>query len=197
MKQRKILAGIIVVLFLAVAVLAVFVVQSRKKVQASEQEEVDVSAVTSILLQSIDKNYPPTPKEVLKYYSEITCCFYNDGITEEQLIGLADRALELYDDELVANMSREQYLEDLKQDILQFSSQDIVVSGYTVTNSADVEYFRENGDDCARLYVTYRLRQKTEFIYTTEVFIMRKDADGHWKIFGWTLAPEEEVSEDE
>jgi hypothetical protein len=57
----------------------------------------------------------------------------------------------------------------------------------------DVEEFVVDGRECARLYVTYRLRQGTEYIYSNEVFILRKDENGHWKILGWELLEEEEV----
>ena len=63
----------------------------------------------------------------------------------------------------------------------------------TVSASTDVEEFVVDGRECARLYVTYRLRQGTEYIYSNEVFIMRKDENGHWKILGWELLEEEEV----
>ena len=32
-------------------------------------------------------------------------------------------------------------------------------------------------------------------MYSNEVFIMRKDEDGHWKIYGFDLAKEEDMGD--
>ena len=192
MKKKTTIIGIIGIVAIAVAVIVVFWMQSKKQETPSEPE-VDVSQVMEVLLRDIDKSYPPTPKEVLKYYSEITCCFYNEALTQEQLEQLAERSYVMYDDELKDNMPFEKYKENLQQEVLSFQAQKIVVSRYSVSAAADVERFREDGFEWARLYATYRLRQGTDYMYTNEVFIMRKDDDGHWKIYGFELANEEDM----
>lgn len=189
---RKILVIVIVVLFVAV-ILGLFIYMNNKPQSGSMEEEVVISNVDNVVLRNLDINYPPTPKEVLKYYSEITVCFYEENLSEADLVRLAQTARKLYDAELCADMTEEEYLVSLREDILEFDSLGIVVSGYTVSSSMDVEEFVVDGRECARLYVTYRLRQGTEYIYSNEVFIMRKDENGHWKILGWELLEEEEV----
>ncbi len=191
-KKTTVIIGIIGIIAIAVMVIVVFWVQN-KKAEVPTEPEVDVSAVSEILLKDISKAYPPTPKEVLKYYSEITCCFYNEDLTQEQLEDLAKRSYLLYDDELKDNMPFDTYMQNLTQEILSFQSQKIVLSGYSVSAAADVERFSEDGFEWARLYATYRLRQGTEYMYSNEVFIMRKDNAGHWKIYGFDLAKEENM----
>lgn len=184
------IVGIAAIILLAGGIVALYLYQNKQAEQV-EEAEVDVSALAELLLRDIDRNYPPTPKEVLKYYSEITCCFYNDELTQDQFEALAKRSYEMYDEELKANMPIEQYLADLQEDILEFRGQSIVVSGYSVSASADVDRFSEDGFEWARLYATYRLRQGTEYIYSNEVFVLRKDEDSHWKIYGFELAENE------
>ncbi len=190
--SRKILVLVIVVLFVS-AILGLFIFMNNKPQNGSVQDEVVISNVDNVVLRNLEINYPPTPKEVLKYYSEITMCFYEENLSEEDLVRLAQTARKLYDAELCADVTEEEYLASLREDILEFNSLGIVVSGYTVSASTDVEEFVVDGRECARLYVTYRLRQGTEYIYSNEVFILRKDEDGHWKILGWELLEEEEV----
>lgn len=190
--SRKILVILIVVLFVS-AILGLFIYVNNKPQSGSLEDDVVISNVDNVVLRNLDINYPPTPKEVLKYYSEITMCFYEENLSEEDLVRLAQTARKLYDAELCADITEEEYLASLREDILEFNSLGIVVSGYTVSASTDVEEFVVDGRECARLYVTYRLRQGTEYIYSNEVFIMRKDEDGHWKILGWELLEEEEV----
>ena len=191
-KRYKSIVVIIVVLFV-LAVLGAFVYLNNRPTTAGDEEEVVISNVDNVVLRNLEMNYPPTPKELLKYYSEITVCFYEENLSEEDLTRLAQTARKLYDDELCAGVTEEEYIASLREDILEFNSMGVVVSGYTVSASTDVEEFVVDGRDCARLYVTYRLRQGTEYIYSSEVFIMRKDEDGHWKILGWDLLEEEEV----
>ena len=190
--SRKILVILIVVLFVS-AILGLFIYVNNKPQSGNVEDDVVISNVDNVVLRNLDINYPPTPKEVLKYYSEITMCFYEENLSEEDLVRLAQTARKLYDAELCADVTEEEYLASLREDILEFNSLGIVVSGYTVSASTDVEEFVVDGRECARLYVTYRLRQGTEYIYSNEVFIMRKDEDGHWKILGWELLEEEEV----
>lgn len=190
--SRKILVILIVVLFVS-AILGLFIYVNNKPQSGSVEDDVVISNVDNVVLRNLDINYPPTPKEVLKYYSEITMCFYEENLSEEDLVRLAQTARKLYDAELCADVTEEEYLASLREDILEFNSLGIVVSGYTVSSSTDVEEFVVDGRECARLYATYRLRQGTEYIYSNEVFIMRKDENGHWKILGWELLEEEEV----
>ena len=190
---RKIMVVAIVILFIT-ALLGLFIYLNNKP-QSNEEEEIVISQVDNIVLRNLDLNYPPTPKEVLKYYSEITVCLYQENLTEEELVKLAQTARKLYDADLCASMTEEEYIESLREDVLEFNSMKLVVSGYTVSASTDVFYFQQDEYECAKLYATYRLRQGTEYIYSNEVFIMRKDEDGHWKILGWELLDEEEVEE--
>lgn len=192
-KKRKILSVIIVIL-LVVAILGLFVYISNKP-QTEELQEVAITPIDEVVLRDLDMYYPPTPKEVLKYYSEITVCLYQQELTEEDLRRLAQTARKLYDAELCAGVTEEEYIESLREDVLEFNSIGIVVSGYTVSASTDVEEFEIDGREYARLYATYRLRQGTEYIYSNEVFIMRRDDDGHWKILGWELLEDDEVEE--
>lgn len=196
MKFRKVLVTIIVILMAAVVVIGAYVMINRKNAQKSNaEEEVTISKVQEVLYHNLEKNYPPTPKEVLKFYSELTICFYNPDIVEEDMEKLALKARELYDDELLASQPEGEYVENVKNDILSFQSQNLVISGYSVSPAVDVEYFSQDGYEWARLYATYRLRQGTEYIYSNEVFLLRKDENKHWKIYGWALVQEDESAE--
>lgn len=190
-KKKKLnIKGIVVVIILAVLVLLYYYHLSNKQAPPSEDEYVQSTAVQEVLGRNLIVNYPPTPKEVVRYYSEISKCFYNEEYTEEELEDLAKQAQGLYDDDLIANKSWEQYLEDLQIDIQTFEQLNYTIESYSLSSSIDIENskFKQDGYEWARVYCNYTLRQGTERFYTSEVFILRKDEDGHWKIFGWDLA---------
>ncbi len=73
-----------------------------------DNDDVVVSAVQNVLLRNLDNDYPATPKELVKYYGDITKCLYNENYSEEQLAQMADKMIALYDDELAENNPRDQ-----------------------------------------------------------------------------------------
>ena len=81
-----------------------------------KEEETVVTAVQDVLLKNLDDDYPPTPREVLKYYSDITKCLYNEEYTESQLEQMADKLLALFDTELAENNPIYQYIMDLNNE---------------------------------------------------------------------------------
>ena len=186
MKRFRGTKGIIIFLILICMLLCYYFYLSNRKEEAKD-EVVETSVVQEVLLRDLSRNYPASPKEVIKYYSELTMCFYNEEHTEEELKQLADRAMELYDEDLAAHQT-ESYYSDLKADIAEFAQGGIQVSSYKVSSSTDVDYFNSGDYECASLYCTYTLRKGTELQAVEERFILRKDAEGHWKILGWEEA---------
>lgn len=191
-KNAQGIKGMIIMLVLLALILGYYAYLSNRS-KKDKSEEVVISAVQEVLMRDMEKNYPPTPKEVLKYYSELTQCFYNEELTEEELRDLGMRARELYDDELVANQTEEEYLSDLEFDVASFHSKGLTVFSFSTSSSTDVEEFTMDGRKWARLYCIYNLRQGSDMLSTQEVFLMRKDEDGHWKIYGWDLVENEET----
>lgn len=188
MKRSSGVKIIIIVIILAAIVLGYFYYVGNRSRQQTE-EAVVATVVQSVLLRDLEHNYPPTPKEVVKYYSEITECFYNEDYSDEELAQLASKIQYLYDVELVANKTQEQYMQDLRNDIAEMRGKKYTIASYEVSASTDVEYFTQGEYSCARLYCTYYLRQPNSGtrVASLERFVLRQDQDGHWKILGWEL----------
>lgn len=192
MKKFKLSTSIIIIVVSVALIVGVFLLIMNRNAKDDEPTEVEITAVQNVLLRNMENDYPPTPKEVLKYYSDITQCFYAGGYTDEELEQLALRAWELYDEDLQANQDYDIYLEDLKAEIASYREKDWNISSYSTSSSTDVEEFERDGDEWAQLYAFYNVRQSTQIVKVTELFLMRKDDDGHWKIYGWQLANPEE-----
>lgn len=189
MKSSKVVKTVIIVVVLAAVILAYYYYLGHRTRRQEVEEAAVATVVQSVLMRDLEHNYPPTPKEVVKYYAEITECFYNETYSDEELVQLANKIQMLYDAELVANKTQEQYLEDLRNDIAEMKGKQLVIASYEVSASTDVEEFTQDGYSCARLYCTFYLRQpgNGSRVPSLERFILRKDEDGHWKIFGWEL----------
>lgn len=179
--------GFIIGLILIGLVLGYFYYLSVKKQDTDAGEEVEISAVQEVLLRDLDKSYPPSPREVLKYHGQIMQCLYSEEYTEEELEQLAVKALELYDDELALNQTPQQYLDNLRWDIDQWKEEETIVSSYSLPSSTDVEFFSEDGYNWARLYFGLNLRKGTQRSISNVVYLLRKNDEGHWKIYGWKL----------
>lgn len=185
MKKFKMSTSIIIIVVSVAVIVGIYLLISNYLAKDDGPTEVEITAVQNVLLRNLENDYPPTPKEVLKYYSDITQCFYAGGYTDEELIALADRALELYDGELRANQDYDTYIADLKLEISQYKEKDWSISSYSTSPSTEVEEFERDGYEWAQLYAFYNVRQSTQIVRVTELFLMRKDEAGRWKIYGW------------
>ncbi len=187
------LKSVIVVAVLALLiVLAYYNVANRKK--PPKEETTTVTAVQEVLLRNLDKNYPPSPKEVVKYYSDLTRVLYNENCTDDEIEELAERALQIYDDDLAGNQEWNRYITDLKSEIATKKSQEYAIMSYSISASTDVNYFTKDQYECASLYCTYNIRNGAVPGTVEELFILRRDEAGHWKILGWDLTSNADVS---
>ncbi|MCR5734491.1 MAG: hypothetical protein K6G22_07805 [Lachnospiraceae bacterium] len=186
MKKSANVVKIIVVAVFCVLLIGLFAfLVNRRPSQADTTTRL--TPVQELLSQNLYGNYPPTPKEVVKLYSEYTRCFYGEKYTDEELEALALKSRELLDEELVDGQTDADYLESLKTDIARYKSENRSISSYSVSSAADVEYNTFDGYDWAMLGCIYSMRIGKTIAPVNETYLLRKDASGHWKIYGWKL----------
>lgn len=187
MKRFKGTKGIILLCILVCLVIGYyFYLSNRENPKEPAAAEIEVLTMSQkTLARDLENNYPPSPREVVKYFSEITQCFYNEEHDEEELKALGLKMREIYDDELVANQTEEEYLDLLQKDINEYKANDRTISNYSPSSSVDVETFSQDGYEWARMYCVYEIKQDSFLYQTTLCFMMRKDEDSHYKIYGW------------
>lgn len=183
------------VLFLCVIIILLGYYLVTLKGKQNNEEEVVFTKVQNVLLRDLERSYPPTPKEVVIYFSELTQCLHNEEYSEEELEQMAKQIQGLYDGELVANKDEEAYMTDLRSEVTVFKASNSAISSFTPSSSTDVFYFTEEDRECARLYCTYNIRTGTVMQKSEHVFVLRKDEEGHWKILGWDLVDDEAAGE--
>ena len=183
------------VLFLCVIIILLGYYLVTLKGKQNKEEEVVFTKVQNVLLRDLERSYPPTPKEVVIYFSELTQCLHNEEYSEEELEQMAKQIQGLYDGELVANKDEEAYMTDLRSEVTVFKASNSAISSFTPSSSTDVFYFTEEDRECARLYCTYNIRTGTVMQKSEHVFVLRKDEEGHWKILGWDLVDDEAAGE--
>ena len=193
MKMFKGTKGMVILVFLVLLVLGYYFYLSNRSMP-EKTEEISVETMTvsqKILSRNLETNYPPSPREVVKYFSEITECYYNEEHTDEELRDLGLKMRGIYDDDLVANQTEEMYLSLLKSDVEEYKQNNRTISSFSPSSSVDVETFTKDGYECAKLYCVYDINQDGLLYQTTLCFILRKDEDAHYKIYGWKAVKDE------
>lgn len=147
-----------------------------------------MTPVQKALSRDLSKDYPSTVKEVVKYYTEIEKCLYNEECTEEELEQLGMQARRLYDEELLRNNEAEGYLIRLKAEIKIFREKGRRYAAISVAGSTNVDTFSEDGYEFARIHCGYTVSEKGQSYREGRVYLLRRDEHRQWKIYGWDAA---------
>ena len=176
----------IIILIVLVAVLGVFAyLQGKARSVSNEPAMTDVQKV---LFRDMSTDYPATVKEVIKYYVEIEKCFYKDSTTAEELEQLGMRARELYDADLLAINGEEFYLLNLMADVQEFKNKKRTITNVAVASSVNVDTFEEDGYEFARIGCNYYIREGGSSNIVRIIYLLRRDENRRWKIYGWDNA---------
>ena len=79
--NRASLKSGIVILMMVVAMICYYYYLSNRE-QEKQDRVVEQSVAQKLIDRDLINNYPTTPKEVIRYYSDITLCFYNEEYTD-------------------------------------------------------------------------------------------------------------------
>lgn len=148
-------------------------------------EEAKLTTSQRVLSRDLSKDYPATPKEVIKYYTEIEKCFYNEECTDSEIDALGLKARELYDKDLLEANEVGSYLVKLKEEISEFKSSKKRLTGANVAASTSVFFFEDDGYSFARIYCGYTVLDANGSTSIGRVYLLRRDENRQWKIYGW------------
>ena len=149
------------------------------------QKDATMTAVEQALSRDITTDYPPTPKEVMKYYNEIMKCYYADDTSEDDIEALGLKARGLFDQKLLDANEVGSYLISLKEDVQSYKDAKRKVTNAGVASSTNVDYYTRDGYSVARLLCTYNVNENGTSETQRIVYLLRKDSEKRWKIYGW------------
>lgn len=195
MKRFTGVKGTLILVVLVIGIVAYYGYLSNKTAEQKE-ENATLTKVQNVLLRDMEFNYPPTPKEVIKYYGDIMLCLYDGKCSENDIDKLAAKAVQLFDDDLAAHNPWAEYLLNLQSEVADYKSKGKTITSYVSAGSTSVDYFTEDGYDWARIYCTFYVRENKKSNAVNEIFLLRKDEEGRWKIFGWDLAENVKIPEE-
>lgn len=183
MKKTTTVRTTVIVLILVMMVVGYYAYLSNKS--RENRQEATLSVVQSALSRDLNKNYPPTPKEAVKYYNELLKCLYNEENNEEERLALGRKMRELYDTELQNFNEEETSLLRLEAEVTDFKKKQRRIAGINLAASTDVEFFEEDGYEFARLRCGYNMTQEGKSYLSEVMYLLRKDENRRWKIYGW------------
>ena len=155
--------------------------------QKDSGKEQELSEVEMVVSKDLEKSYPKTAREVVKFYNRILSCYYSQDYTQGQLEQMTEQARFLMDEELKENNPQKNYLQAVQAEVDSFEEDKKSISNITVEGSKEVEYKTKNGRDYAYVDVSYFMKsnkkgQKSGRV--SQTYILRKDENSNWKILG-------------
>ena len=151
------------------------------------ENSTELTKVGEVLAKDLEKDYPPTPREVIKFYDKILKCYYNEEYEQEELEEMADQARLLMDEELLKKNPKDQYMLMLEADIKDYKDNERKLVDTTVCDSKEVEYKKVDGRECAYVVSRYFVREGNTYSNSSQKYVLRKDEDGNWKILGFKM----------
>lgn len=176
----------IVIVCLVFAMLAYYAyISNRSRTQKASGEK---KVVQEVLATDLEKRYPGTVREVMKYYNQIMECLYRENCTDDEIVALGNKARELYDEELLGANPQEEYLVRLQSEVKDYRNKKRSITSSSVPSGSNVEYFKQDGYEFARILCSYTLVTDGKGNTLNTMYLLRRDANRRWKIYGWDAA---------
>lgn len=156
--------------------------------QNNTVSEEDLTEVEKVLVKDLKKDYPKTPREVVKFYNRIIKCYYSEKLSDKEIEDMVDQMLYLLDEDLLMVNPRDEYYKSVVADIEEYNSKNKRVVNTDVCDSNDVTYVDDvkdgsnEVDKLAYVNASYFINTDGKFTNTYQQFVLRQDEDGHWKI---------------
>ena len=185
--KRIVRAGIIA-LSLAVLAVGYYIYLSRMSQRTSaDNASTQQTELEQVLALDLVRDYPETPREVIKTFNRITALFYDEQLTSDQIEKLCDQMRVLMDQELAAKNPREEYIASVRVQIKNYKKSDSRLVSTKVASTSDIEKKKVGSDQMAYVEATYTIRQGKDISITHQKFALRRDHDGNYRILAFTL----------
>lgn len=156
--------------------------------QNNTVSEENLTEVEKVLVKDLKKDYPKTPREVVKFYNRIVKCYYSEKLSDKEIEDMVDQMLYLLDEDLLVVNPRDEYYRSVVADIKDYNIKNKRIVNTDVCDSNDVTYVDDvkdgsnEVDKLAYVNASYFINTDGEFTNTYQQFVLRQDDDGLWKI---------------
>lgn len=162
----------------------------------SKDEKKPNTEAQNILAKDVDRNYPATVREVVRLYSRISKCYYNETISEEEFQGLVEIQRTLFDEEFLENNPLDTFANNLQAEIDGAKAREYQIVTWWVQKQSSVKNWKDGENNFSSIIACYTMNEKGKgYTRTFEEFLLREDEKGRWKIVGWRLTDPVEIED--
>ena len=156
--------------------------------QNNAVSEEELTEVEKVLVKDLKKDYPKTPREVVKFYNRIVKCYYSEKLSNKEIEDMTEQMLCLLDEDLLMVNPADEYYKSVVNDINEYNRMNKRIVNTDVCDSNDVTYVDDvkdgtnEVDKLAYVNASYFINEDGKFTNTYQQFVLRQDEDGRWKI---------------
>ena len=185
MKESKMVKTVVLVIFICILLLGGYAYVAQRNVKSLKNHEL--KGIDRLLLYDLEKEYPHSPRDVVKLYSEMLSCVYNQKLKEDDLKNMVRQMRKLYDKELAEdiNNTEQNQINALNKEMEESGKDDHKITSFKLMEASQIEYGEVDGKQAAMVDVTYTLRYGNEYPKQSQTYILVQDDEEHWKILGW------------
>ncbi len=197
MKKRYALRNFFTIIFMvALAGFILYYYVYLGNYSKKNNEDVKSKTEVEILLEKdFNVNYPVSPRDTVKMYNRMITCLYNEeGIKDDIVEKMGVQIRGLFDEELLENNPVDTHISSLKEEVTMYHTLQKIIVTSTVDDSSVVKTWENEGKEYASLTSTYTVKHKTDYTKVFEKFLLRKDGLNRWKILGWQITDDPEIS---
>ncbi len=189
--MKNVIRVVILAICAAVLIVGYYFYLSRRGENVKEESLEPESELSKVLAKDFSKEYPETPRSVIKWYNRIIMLYYDEETTDKDVEKLCDQAMMLFDADLLQANPREFYVANVKSDITEYKDRGREIRQSSVQSSGDVEYKKIKDRDYAYVIAYYFTKEGSTYTRTYQKFALRKDETGKWKILAFKLTDED------
>jgi len=195
MKKKSSTLKIIFVMtiILLTLVLSYLYIQTRTT-PLINRKDGNKSELEILLTKDIESGYPNSPRKLVELYSRYAKGMFNEKPNDKEIETLADKIRLLFDDELLLHNPLDTYLIELKTEITSYRKANRTMMNYVIQSSDGIQYWTKDKVEYAYVIASYTLKENSDYTKIYEKFLIRKDSDGNWKILGWEIAEEVDLT---
>lgn len=187
-------------MIVAIAVLVVFayisVTSKKQEKEIKEQSKETLSEIDEAIYRNLDKSYPASVREVIKYYCEVLKCMFSGEATDKQIEQLVDKERTLFDKQLLKANDYGEFIGNRQNEIKQYKKVNSKLVKYTVGENNQVKHWKNNGKEMASIKAHIYI-SGDKFKDFSQEYTLRKDKNGKWKILAWENVTDEKKSEND
>lgn len=181
-KAKKVVRIAIVAVICAGLIVGYYMYLSNRGSKSLGEESKTNTEADNLIAKDLEKNYPTSPRAVVKMYNRIATVLYNGDYESGQLEKLADQERILMDSELKEYNPRKQFIKNLKAELKSWKDNEESIVSSSVCESDEVLYKTVKGYECAYVDAYYFGKAGKNYTKTYQRFCLRKDSKGQWKI---------------